>query len=428
MKKNVAFSIGNVALIDKVNENYNVFDKLFDNIGTKAENIKNSAKLFCYNRLGDCVSINQLTKVYPEELFLKLGYKDMPSERTLYRELERIGDRMPFLQERYQDILAKNNLLSDKQFLDFSSSYFEGKKSVFGKLGYSRDHEPSKEQLTFGICTGINNIPAALTIQKGNVQDKTHMNFMLKLTKHILDKESILIFDCGGNTKKVKDKIRKRSYNYLTLMPKKKKSYQKYIHIFRNTGKTKIVINETTYSAIKIAEKEEIKYLYYSEGLHSEQIRKRTKKFERELNKNDAKLKKIKSKKPLATYISKEGHILAKGIIQKSICKINNPFISGLEGFFILESSVNDCPEKMLKLYKEKDKAEKLIRNMKEGTEIRPIRHWSTSAIIGYLFIIFLTNCLFYLTQFSAKINVAKNLKLLKKYLNKFSVSTNQRK
>ena len=74
--------------------------------------------------------------------------------------------------------------------------------------------------------------------------------------------------------------------------------------------------------------------------------------------------------------------------------EIKNPFITGLEGYFILESSVDDEPEKILRLYKEKDKAEKLIRNMKEGTELRPIRHWSTNAIIGYLFIVFLTFCL----------------------------------
>lgn len=41
-----------------------------------------------------------------------------------------------------------------------------------GELGYSRDHRPGKRQITFGIGTGINNIPSALTIQKGNVQDK----------------------------------------------------------------------------------------------------------------------------------------------------------------------------------------------------------------------------------------------------------------
>src|SRR3989338_8152477 len=49
----------------------------------------------------------------------------------------------------------------------------------------------------------------------------------------------------------------------------------------------------------------------------------------------------------------------------------SNPYITGLEGFFILESSVNELSEKILRLYKERDKAEKLIRDMKEGTDLR---------------------------------------------------------
>jgi len=72
---------------------------------------------------------------------------------------------------------------------------------------------------------------------------------------------------------------------------------------------------------------------------------------------------------------------------------------------------------KILSLYKNRDKAEKLIRNMKEGTEMRPIRHWSDWAVIGYVIIIFLTNFLVNLTLNKAKKPLLKNLKLLKKYL-----------
>jgi transposase len=39
--------------------------------------------------------------------------------------------------------------------------------------GHSRNHRPDK-QANFGVSTGINSIPTALTIQKGNVQDKKH--------------------------------------------------------------------------------------------------------------------------------------------------------------------------------------------------------------------------------------------------------------
>jgi len=62
-----------------------------------------------------------------------------------------------------------------------------------------------KEQITFGISTGINNIPTALTIQKGNVQDKTHFDHIFKTVTKVLGEGSILIFDCGANTKQIKN-------------------------------------------------------------------------------------------------------------------------------------------------------------------------------------------------------------------------------
>lgn len=423
MKQNVTFSIGNVALIDKVNEKFGLFDYLFRDLNCKAKNIKQTAKLLSYNRLGDCVSINQLASVYPEELFEKLGYKKMPADRSIYRDLDRIGQRVPFLHGRYQEVIKNNGLASEKQFVDFSSSYFEGNKSKLGELGYSRDHEPGKEQITFGISTGMNNIPTALTIQKGNVQDKKHFKFMLKTVKHLLKEDSLLIFDCGGNTELNKKKIRKSKFHYLTLKPKKKKIYKKYIEIYDNSKKERILINEVEYKCVKVSEALEFQYIFYSNELAKGQKKKRDKKFKKELEKNDTKLTKVRKGKILATYISKEGYILAKGSIQKTLDEIKNPFLTGLEGYFILESSVDDEPEKILRLYKDKDKAEKLIRNMKEGTELRPIRHWSTNAIIGYLFIVFLTNCMVNLTHFLAKIPIVKNLKLLKKYLNNLTLT-----
>lgn len=377
MRMNVNFSIGNIALIDKINAKFSFFSHLFAGLATKAKNLKESAKLFSYNRLSKCVSINRITSVYPDELFEYLVFKETPKDRTLYRNLERIGLHHKFITCRYQQLIKKNNLVSKEQFPDFSSSYFEGKKSALGKLGYSRDHEPGKEQLTFGISTGMNNIPTALTIQKGNVQDKKHFRFMLRTVKKVLSEDSILVFDCGGNTKKNKEQIRKLLFHYLTLKAKKKKTYLKYIQLFKKGKKQKIILNDKKYECVKIKKDKEIKYIFFSEKLYKDQIKKRKKKFKKELEKNESKLRKVKKGKVFSTYISKEGYIITKGSLQKTLDKIVNPFITGLEGYFILESSVDDNPETILTLYKDRDKSEKLIRDMKEGTELRPIRHWS---------------------------------------------------
>jgi len=423
MKTNVNYSIGNIALIDKVNEKFGFFSQIFSGIAQKAKTIKQSAELFVYNRLGECVSINRLTSVYPKEVFEQLHFKETPKDRTLYRNLERIGLYHKLIISKYQQLIQKNRLVSKEQFPDFSSSYFEGTKSGLGALGYSRDNEPGKEQLTFGVSVGRNSIPSSLTIQRGNVQDKKHFRFMLNTVKKILDKDSVLIFDCGGNTKENKAKIRKLKFHYLTLKAKNKKAYTKYIRLFKQSKKEIIAYKGQKYKAVKVVEGSEVKYIFYSKKSNKEQVRKRRKQFKKELEKNGPKLSKTKRGQPLDTCISKEGYIISKGSLQKTLADIQNPFITGLEGYFILESSLDDDPYIILKLYKEKDKVEKLIRDMKEGTELRPIRHWSKWAIIGYLTIIFLTNCIINLTLISAKNPIVKNVKLLKKYLNNLTLT-----
>jgi transposase len=419
MRNNISFNAGNLILIDKVDKRFNLFGNIFQNLTGKAKHLKQSAKLFIYNKLGKCASVNRLTDVYQDEVFEYLGFKETPSERTLYRDLERIGNKSKFIIERYQHLLKTNNLISKKQFTDFSSSYFEGNKAELGELGFSRDNQPGKKQITFGVSTGMNEIPSALTIQKGNVCDKKHFKFMLSTVKKVLDKKSLLIFDCGGNTKENKKRIIDLSFNYLTLKQKQRGPYKRYIKIFEDFDKIRV----GDYKCVKVKEDNEIKYIFFSKKLKQEQIKKRKKKFTRELEKNNKLLKKVKKGKEIARYLSSEGDIIVKGEIQKSLDEITNPFITGLEGYFILESSIDEKPEKILRLYKNKDRAEKLIRDMKEGTELRPIRHWSKLAIIGYLVIVFLTNCLVKLTHFLSKDTVVKNLKLLKKYLENLTLT-----
>ena len=422
MKTNTAVNIGSVALIEKVNAEYQFFSRLFSGVGGKAKNLISSTNLFLYNKLGESFSINQIANGYSPELFELLKFKKIPSDRTLYRDLARIGKNHTFLLENYQRFISEEKLVADKQFIDFSSSYFEGKKAAFGAFGYSRDNQPGKKQLTFGVSTGINGIPTALTIQDGNVQDKAHFRFMLKTSEAVLPENSLLIFDTGGNTKENKRLVREKKFHYLTLKAKKIGVYKKAIEIFNNGTKGEVIINEISYSCVKYKKDGEWNYVFFSEKLKNEQLALKERKFKRELEKNKPILKKTKIGKDIDEFLTEEGTVTTKGILQTRLDEIKNPYLNGLEGFFILESDLDIEPERALALYKDKDKAEKLFRSIKEGTELRPMRHWSKDAIIGYILVIFLTNFLINLTLLRAKDTVVKNTKLLKKYLRKLTL------
>jgi len=423
VNKNVSFSFGPIELINKIENKYHFFGIVFGGLGGKTKNLPESAKLFTYNKLAQSISINKILEIYPPELLREIGFNNIVSDRTLYRNLERIGNNYKFFMENYQKFLKVNNLASNEQFVDFSSSYFEGNNSELGALGYSRDNQPGKKQIVWGISTGMNEIPTALTIQKGNVCDKTHFNFMLKTVSKVLDEKSLLIFDCGGNTRKNKERIIERGFNYLTLRAKQKGFYKKHIDLFEKQIKYSFIINGRIYVCTKFKEENETKYIFFSPDLKKDQIRKRERKFGRALAKGDKIISKMNKGKPIGEHISRRGNIILKGEIQTSLSEIINPFLTGLEGYFILESSIDSTPKKILRLYKQRDKAEKLIRDMKEGSDLRPIRHWNKTVVIGYLLIVFLTNCLVKLTHFLSKNPVVKNLKLLKKYLNNLTVT-----
>ena len=421
MRQNVAFSIGNLAVIDKADADFGFFKNVFSGVEGKAKSLIPSIKLLIYNRLGDCLSINRLGEFTSKELFSRLGAKEPISDRTNNRTLERLGIKAPLVMTNYQGLVKLNGLASKTQHVDFSSSYFVGEECKMGKLGYSRDHRPGNPQITYGISVGENKIPTALTIQNGNVVDKKHMAVMLKLCPKVLEPGSILIFDCGGNTKKNKRKIISLGFDYLTLKPKKKGTYKTFIQHYLEQKKEKKLVEvkfgEQVYHCAKWQKDGEFHYIFFSKKTKQEQMEIKRSKLLRKIEKNDKLLKKVRKGKEFKPQICSKGWIVTRGSLQKCLNRIPNPFITGLEGYFILESSRDMEPQMVMELYKDRDKAEKLIRDMKEGTEIRPIRHWSNNAVRGYLLLIFLTNALINLTLLKAENHGVSNLKLLKKYI-----------
>jgi transposase len=424
--KNTSIPLGGILLIDKVEKEFDVFSKLFSGIGGRTKDFSGCVKLLVYNKVTHSVSINQILQTYPQEIAPHFGMKEMPAERSLYRTPERIGRHFPILLDRYQNLIEEHGLADPNQVIDFSSTYLEGSKAELAEQGYSRDHRPDRLQINFGIATGINTIPTALTIQRGNVQDKKHLKAMLKVISKVIPEGSLLIFDTGANTRKNKNRIRRIRYHYLTLKAKHVIAYRKPIHYFmenlREGGVECFEINGRDYYCVKRNDNGETLYIFFSPKLYRTQIAIKKRKFERQKKKGNKMLGKRKTDK----LPSDKGWVELIPQLQKTLSELDNVYINGTEGFFILESSVDTEPEKILHLYKERDKAEKFIRALKEGIELRPIRHWSKNAIIGIFFISFLTNLLINLTLFLRRKVLSgklKNVKLLKKFLINLTVT-----
>ena len=424
MRDNVTLPLGSIAITDKIESDYGLISGIFGKAGGKSRNFVGTVKLLLCNRMDDAVSVHRILPMSSDERFGLLGINDGIAERSIYRTLQKVGREFPILLERYQEVIKKHGLMDDIQISDFSSSYFEGKNAEFAAHGYSRDHRPDKKQVTWGISTGISGIPTALTIQRGNVQDKTHMREMLRVCTKILNKGSLLMFDCGANTPKIKDTIVENCLHYLTLKPKKVGTYKNLIKGFdKECGKFECNGAEYLYTKKPSKRPGEFLYIYFSKKLCEDQLHKKNSKFKKRMAKGDELIKKAKRHKAVQMFPSKEGWIGLYPEIQHSLVDICNPYITNIEGFFILESSLDVEPQKILELYKQRDVAEKFIRGMKEGGELRPIRHWNKYAIIGALFICFLATAMINLTLNSCKNPDVKNFKLLKKYLGNLTLT-----
>lgn len=211
MKSNSSIPLGGIVLMKKVEKRFVAFKELFSGIGGKSKDFLPCIKLQVYNKLTHSVSTHQIVETYPEEIAEHTGINEMPAERGFYRALERVGKYFPIIMDRYQQLIKKHGLVDSNQVIDFSSTYLEGSKAELAEFGSSRDKRPDKLQINFGIATGINGIPTAFTIQKGNVQDKKHIKEMLKVISKVIPQNSLLIFDTGANSKGNKNKIIEQS-------------------------------------------------------------------------------------------------------------------------------------------------------------------------------------------------------------------------
>ena len=150
MNQNITLSIGNLLLVDKFNEEYGYFNQVFNGIGGKAKNILPCAKLFILNRLGECFSINQIISGIIES-YLRNSNFLMTQKSVLciviWKGLELI---FRSLLNATSNLSLLKKLASEIQYIDFSSSYFEGKGGEFGEYGYSRDGQPGKNSLLLG--------------------------------------------------------------------------------------------------------------------------------------------------------------------------------------------------------------------------------------------------------------------------------------
>ncbi len=89
------------------------------------------------------------------------------------KEAESLGamDWLVERQERIERTLARRHLQDGFVLYDLSSSYLEGRCCELGALGYSRDGQRGKLQITYGLCCSPEGRPVSIEVHPGNTAD-----------------------------------------------------------------------------------------------------------------------------------------------------------------------------------------------------------------------------------------------------------------
>lgn len=321
-------------------------------------------------------------------------------ERTYYRGLESLGKHYD---EVYPLIMAQVNkhfkLDMKYVFIDWTSSYFTGYKCPLAKHGFSKDHRPDKRQVKIGLAmTAGKCIPFHISIEEGNLVDMKHFRKDYSAFKEKLPKDTLMVFDKGAKSKGNCKMILENGDDYLSAIKNTAELRKK----IKKVGKDSMMELSRYESGDKVFGYwkkcgEVYEYLYYDEKKAKKDIKKRQKKINKILENREEMIKKIRKKgfkalrKKKRTSVELNDSVVTTEItIQKRLNKKSDDEIIAeleadkyLDGFFALESSRNLKPKSALRLYRRKDKVEKLISDLKSVHKIRPFRVWNDDSVKG---------------------------------------------
>jgi transposase len=225
-------------------------------------------------------------------------------------------------------------------------------------------------------------IPIALTIEAGNINDQTHMWKTYGQVRHLLQEKSLVVFDRGANDKTNLDQICLDRNDYLTAK-KLNASDDKIYQSFSKDSWECIDASAGIY-ALKRTFPSRVNYYFFSEKLKKEHLRSRRRKAERLFAEARSIQNSLDNKKKLPKRFCINNPLVdVKYDYQTKLVEMNeeealrlllDDVIDGREGCFCLTSSRDMPASEALKIYRSKDAIEKLFHSLKSEIDIKPVQ------------------------------------------------------
>ena len=122
--------------------------------------------MVCQRLLAPCSKLSTTRLVHQSTLAQELELGEV-KEAELLAAMDWLLER----QERIERSLARRHLQDGFVLYDLSSSYLEGRCCELGAIGYSRDGQRGKLQITYGLCCSPEGRPVSIEVHAGNTAD-----------------------------------------------------------------------------------------------------------------------------------------------------------------------------------------------------------------------------------------------------------------
>lgn len=323
----------------------------------------------------------------------------------------------------YLELRDLFSLKVDLVFYDVTSSYFEGEGPWgFAEKGYSRDHEPGKNQVILGLimCRGF---PIGIEVFEGSRVDKKTVKEILKKIKGQFDiQRCIFVGDRGMVTVENLKELESNGFESILALKKRRNRLVKKLLFERGVLIYCHESEELQYRDLR--DDEGIRYIVCRNPDVAEEQRADR---QRDLKEVEKHLKELKEKmdrlkRPAIKTIIKRveevlSHKKGRRFFTYSLDEKNRSFIYSynqkaleleeeLDGVYILRTP-NEvlAPLKIIEGYKELAEVERAFRTMKSSLDLRPFFHRKEQRVKAHAMICFLAFLMERMIEKSLKAN-----------------------
>jgi transposase len=306
---------------------------------------------------------------------------------------------------RLRDLFS---LKVDLVFYDVTSSYFEGEGPCgFAKKGYSRDHEPGKNQVILGLLM-CNGFPIGIEVFEGSRVDKKTVKEVLKKLKEQFEiQKCIFVGDRGLVTMENLEALEREGFESILALKKRRNRLVKKLLLAEGALIYCHEAEELQYREMR--DDQGIRYVVCRNPIVAEEQRAERQKNLKDLEKQ---LKELKEKTDLLkrpaikTIVKRLEEVLShkKGrrfftyTIDEKRCTFHYCYNQQaleleeeLDGVYILRTP-NEAlfPLKVIEGYKQLADVERAFRTMKSSLDLRPFFHHKENRVKAHAMVCFL--------------------------------------